>query len=53
MRRWQRDMLIAHAQLTERYCLRLIQVERISATLAREHAENVSLETMKIYLGEK
>lgn len=35
------------------YRNRLIEVAKICATLARIHSETVSVETMKVYLGEK
>jgi len=53
MRSWQRDLQVAEAQMRARYYDRLIQVAQISRTLARIHAETSSVETMKVYLGEK
>ena len=41
------------AQMRARYYTRLIEVAKISSTLARIHAETASIETMKVYLGEK
>ena len=53
MRTWQREIAVTEAQMRARYYERLKQVAKIAGTLARTYAETASIETMKIYLGEK
>jgi hypothetical protein len=53
MRSWQRDLQMAEVLLRGRYYGALMSQAHLSESLARYHAEHATVETMKIYLGEK
>ena len=52
MRSWQRALQIVDAQMRAQYYRRLIEVAKISATLARFHTEHATIEDMNVYLKE-
>ena len=53
MRSWQRDIAVEDANLRLAYYEKLVHVAGLASHVARYHAENESVETIKIYLGVK
>ena len=50
MRSWQRELAIADAKMRAEYYRALLEVSKISASLARIHTQNATIEDMKVYL---
>ena len=47
---WERDLAIADTKMRAEYFRRLIEVARISVSLACIHTEQATIEDMKVYL---
>jgi hypothetical protein len=52
MRVWQREIAVIDAQLRLRYYERLVSYAGLSPALARQHAEESTIEEIRIYIQE-